>query len=56
MTKACHITSAHGPEDVRVFRKECVSLAKAGYETRPHRRTEPSQPRGFGRNARNAKE
>ncbi len=32
MVKVCHMTSAHQPEDGRIFRKECVSLAKAGYE------------------------
>lgn len=32
MTKVCHMTSAHGVEDVRIFNKECTSLAKAGYE------------------------
>lgn len=33
MIKVCHMTSAHGEEDVRIFYKECVSLAKEGYDT-----------------------
>lgn len=32
MKKICHMTSAHGQGDTRIFHKECKSIAKAGYE------------------------
>lgn len=32
MIKVCHVTSVHPVEDIRIFRKECVSLVKAGYD------------------------
>lgn len=31
MIRVCHMTSAHDSNDVRIFQKECVSLASAGY-------------------------
>lgn len=33
MYRVCHMTSAHAPEDERLFFKECMSLAAHGYET-----------------------
>ncbi len=31
--KICHITTVHNAKDTRIFQKECVSLAKHGFET-----------------------
>lgn len=32
MKKVCHITTVHKIQDVRIFHKECVSLAKNGFD------------------------
>lgn len=43
MKKIVHITTVHPPFDTRIFRNECVSLAKAGYEVYlicPHNKSE----------------
>lgn len=46
MTKVCHMTSVHPPGDPRIFHKECVSLAQAGYEVYLVQRGENGEEKG----------
>ena len=32
MTRVCHFSSVHHGLDIRIYRKQCVSLAQAGYQ------------------------
>lgn len=33
MIRVCHITSAHAPEDGRIFRRDCVTCSSNGFDT-----------------------
>ena len=46
MLTVCHLTSAHAPGDTRIFYKECVSLAKAGYAVTLVQRGESGREQG----------
>lgn len=44
--KICHMTSVHSPCDVRIFHKECISLATAGFEVYLVQRGESGEQNG----------
>jgi len=44
--KVCHVSSAHGNDDLRILKKECVSLAEVGYDVYYVTRGEDSDYRG----------
>ena len=33
MKRVVHLTSVHNPKDVRIYYKECISIANGGYDT-----------------------
>ena len=47
MYKVCHMTSAHEAWDDRIFHKECVSLAREGYEVYLVQRGESGEKNGI---------
>jgi len=46
MVKVCHMTSVHRTEDLRIFQKECASLAKSGYDVYLVERGESAEKMG----------